>query len=213
MSRDRENIDRFNQLAAEWDEKPLHVEVGASIASALLSALQPQGDEEALEFGAGTGLATIHLAPRLKSLVAMDSSSGMLSVLQRKCASLGLSNVSVREGLVPGDLPDGPFDLIFSSLTLHHIEDSAGLMRSLFRHLRPGGRVAFADLEAEDGSFHGDMPGVFHHGFAREPLRRVLLDAGFSNPRFSPAHVIRRDIESGEQRDYPVFLLLAERLR
>lgn len=222
MSRDRENIERFNQLAAEWDEKLQHVETGAGVAAAMLQALRlPGGDDmggdmgEALEFGAGTGLVTVHLAPHLRTLLAMDGSSGMLSVLQRKCADLGLANVSVQEGLVPADLPDRRFDLIFSSLTLHHIEDSAGLLAALFQRLRPGGRVAFADLEAEDGSFHGDLPGVSHHGFARQPLRAQLEAAGFADVRFSPAHspihVIRRHNEAGEARDYPLFLVVAER--
>ncbi len=209
MARDRENIGRFDELAAEWDDKPLHVETGAAIATAMLAALRLRGDERALEFGAGTGLVTLHVAPHCCSLVAMDGSSGMLGVLRRKCAALALENVTPREGMVPADLPPGPFELIFSSLTLHHIENLPALFAALFHCLAPGGRVAFADLEAEDGSFHGDAPGISHHGFARPPLRALLQGAGFGDVQFSPAHVIRRTGDCGEQRDYPLFLVVA----
>ena len=209
MNRDQENIDRFNRLALEWDEKPLHVETAAAIAEAMLAALHLRGSERVFEFGAGTGLLTVHLAPHCRSLLAMDSSPDMLAVLRRKSAAFSLSNVTVIEGMVPADVPKGPFALICSSLTLHHIEDSAALFGALFRRLAPGGRVTFADLEAEDGSFHGDVAGVAHHGFAPEPLRALLQEAGFRDVRFSPAHIIRRESDAGEQRPYPVFLVVA----
>lgn len=211
MSGARHNIERFNELAADWDDKPLHVATGAAVARAMLAALQLTGTERALEFGAGTGLVSVHMAPHLASLVALDGSEGMLGVLRRKCAALGLGQVEVREGIVPDDLPEGPFDLLFSSLTLHHVEDTAALLGALRRRLAPGGRIAIADLEAEDGSFHGDMPGVFHHGFSRPVLRSLLEKAGFGAVRFFPAHVVRRENDLGEERDYPLFLVVAQR--
>ena len=39
---------------------------------------------------------------------------------------------------------------------LHHVPDVEGLFASVLGHLEQGGYLAFADLAAEDGSFHDD---------------------------------------------------------
>jgi hypothetical protein len=57
-----------------------------------------------------------------------------------------------------------------------------------------------ADLEKEDGSFHGaDFDG--HHGFERAALARELADAGFVGTTFTDCTQLERD-----GRTYPVFL-------
>ena len=65
---------------------------------------------------------------------------------------------------------------------------------------------AVADLEAEDGSFHPDNDGVFHHGFDRRALTGMARDAGFRDPAVCTASVVRKP-----GRDYPVLLLTATR--
>lgn len=205
------NTERFNDIAAEWDSDPQRVLMGQKIARAIRGALSPRGTEDALEFGAGTGLLTMILAPAVSSLTALDGSRGMLAVLRDKCARKHVANVQVIEGQVPDDLPERPFDLIYSSMTLHHVGDVPGLLGKLATHLRPGGRIALADLDAEDGGFHGDAAGVVHHGFDREVFRGWLVDAGFVDVAFSTAFTARRERDDGSTRDYPIFLAVATR--
>ena len=211
MDNKQANVERFNAKATEWDDDPGRAHMGQGVAHAMLAALQPTGRETALEFGAGTGLLTRLMAPRLARVTALDSSSGMLGVLRRKCADLHLANVDVVEGSVPEQLPDQRFDLVYSSMTLHHVEDVPGLLRALARHVNPGGRVALADLDAEDGSFHREVQGVVHHGFAREVMGGWLRDAGFGDVAFSTAWTMRREVTDGAARDYPIFLAVARK--
>ena len=78
--------------------------------------------------------------------------------------------------------------------------------------LAPGGRVAFADLAKEDGSFHGpDVPGVMHHGFEPAELTRWLEAAGFADVRVRIAHRMNRPRADGSTREYPVLLVTAQR--
>ena len=100
----------------------------------------------------------------------------------------------------------GPYDLIASSMTLHHIADVPALFRRFARHLRPGGRVALADLDEEDGSFHDETMVVPHRGFPRERIRTWLADAGFREIHLETATVTRK-----EGRDYPIFLATAQK--
>ncbi len=78
-------------------------------------------------------------------------------------------------------------------MTLHHIEDVEGLFVRIYDQLAPGGRVAFADLAPEDGTFHAeDVPGVMHHGFEAAELLRWLEAAGFVDLQVRTATSLRR---------------------
>ena len=92
-------------------------------------------------------------------------------------------------------------------MAMHHVADTPAMLRALWRHLQPGGRVALADLDAEDGSFHPPgVEGVFHHGFDRESFAAHLRDAGFDDVVIDTACVVTRDAKR-----FPVFLATARR--
>lgn len=71
--------------------------------------------------------------------------------------------------------------------------------------LEPGGHVCIADLDHEDGSFHGHGSDV-RHGFDRSELTAALQGAGFTAVRFGEGTTIERDGAT-----YPVFLAVATR--
>lgn len=52
---------------------------------------------------------------------------------------------------------------------------------------------------------------VHHHGFDRVEMAARFEQAGFREPRSITAHVVRRPIATGDTRDFPVFLLTAQR--
>lgn len=211
MEIEQANIERFNEIAAHWDEDPARVRMAEAVAQSMLAALTPQGSEQVLEFGCGTGLITLAVAPHVAHITAMDSSTEMLAVLRHKCEQCSVANLTLRQGTVPDDLPDASYDLVVSSMTLHHVADVGHLFRILFDRLKPGGRVAFADLDTEDGSFHGDAPGVAHHGFERAGFKRLLAGAGFDAVRFSTAYKARKQDERGAAREYSIFLAVARK--
>lgn len=207
----RANIARFDEIAESWDESPERTELAQAVGRAILAAATPRSGARALEFGCGTGLVTALLAPVLGYIVAADNSEGMLEVLRRKARALGLDNVEPRRLDVAREMPAGPFDLIFSSMTLHHIGDVAGLLRRLAYELAPAGCVAVADLEAEDGTFHGDAEGIMHHGFDPHAVVRWLQDAGLESAATRRIHVIHKIGDGGREHAYPVFLATATR--
>ncbi|MEO7065528.1 MAG: class I SAM-dependent methyltransferase [Rhodanobacter sp.] len=212
MDTQQANVERFNTIASEWDSDPSRVLMAQKVARAMRTALAPSGEEQALEFGAGTGLVTLLMAAKLAHVTAMDSSAGMLDVLRQKCELKQLTQVDVIEGVVPDQLPDAQYDLIYSSMTLHHVDDVPALLKTLAGHVKAGGRVALADLDAEDGSFHRESKGVAHHGFARESFAGWLAEAGFGEVQFSTAFTVRRVDDEGAAHDYPIFLAIASKL-
>ena len=198
----------FDARAQTWDDDPRRRKLAASIFAALEQAVPPRAEWAALDYGAGTGLLTLALAARVRRVLAVDSSAGMLAVLAEKARAGGCANVeTLRADFAKDPLPAGPFDLVASAMTLHHVADMEGLLRKFFALLAPGGRIALADLDAEDGSFHGaNAAGVHHLGFDRAALARQLAAAGFSDVCFSDA---ARSEKNG--RAYTVFLAAARR--
>ena len=97
------------------------------------------------------------------------------------------------------------YDLIVSAMAMHHVEDTDALVQGFADHLKPGARVALADLDAEDGTFHpADAEGVFHHGFDRGTFQSILESKGFQDVSFVTAHTVNR-----EGKSYPIFLVTA----
>ncbi len=200
---------RFDTAATEWDKEYRRLELAKAISSRI--ALLPLHDGmRAMEYGCGTGLVGLDLARHLTSLVAADSSPGMLEILKTKISELGIRNVFPRHLDLHHDDCEQDFDLIFSAMTLHHLADVDCILAKLFQCLKPGGILALADLDEEDGSFHQDNPeGVMHHGFNRKKLAGDLERLGFSSIRASTVHTIRRKNSQGDERPFPVFFMTA----
>jgi SAM-dependent methyltransferase len=196
-----ETIMDFDRHAATWDQNPGHARRNDAVAAAIREAV-PLGDGiAALEFGCGTGELTVRLAPAVGTVLATDASEGMVKVFREKLAADPLPNVKVRQlDLLSDPAPSGPFGLIYSSMTLHHIPDLPLLFGRLSSLLAPGGCIALADLCAEDGSFHGEMA-VPHLGFAEEQLAELAATAGLVLNSFSTVFVVEKN-----DREYPVFL-------
>ena len=165
-----------------------------------------------LDYGCGSGLLTLGIMPYVGSIVGADSSHGMLEVLTRKIQQQGLSNVTTSLiDLECQDTLEGDFDLIVSNMTMHHVRDVKTLVSDFVQALNPSGWLAIADLEAEDGSFHDDLTGVFHHGFEQKDLQEILMENGCVDVRIITAAVIRKFTADGKERIYPVLLAVGRK--
>ena len=197
----------FDARAQTWDDDPRRRKLAESVFAALERAVPLRADMAALDYGAGTGLLTLALAARVRRVLAVDSSAGMLAVLAQKARAGGAPVETLHADFAQDPLPAGPFDLVASAMTLHHVADVDLLFRKCFALLAPGGRIALADLDVEDGSFHGaNAAGVHHLGFDRAALARQLAAAGFADVRFADA---ARNEKNG--RAYTVFLAVGRR--
>ena len=202
----------FDKEAAQWDSNPGRVKLAQDVADAMIRELSPAKDQDALDFGCGTGLVTLKLQPLVRSITGVDSSRGMLDVLASKVRGLGVANVRTQfVDLEQGGKVEGRYHLIVSSMTLHHVPDPAVLISLLAGVLLPGGTLAVADLDTEDGSFHGDNTGVLHLGFDRLRIKRLFEQAGLSAVRDVTAAVVLKEIGGKGRREFPVFLIMGKK--
>jgi ubiquinone/menaquinone biosynthesis C-methylase UbiE len=202
----------FNKEAAQWDANPGRVKLANEVADAIIKEAAPASNMEALDFGCGTGLVTLRLQPLVRTIIGVDSSAGMLGVLEGKIRTQGLKNVQTRfVDFDKSGLIEGRFNLIVSSMTLHHVPDTARLFKQWYDLLLPGGLLCFADLDAEDGSFHGDSTGVFHLGFDRDRLKQLLRTTGFRDIHGTTATTMMREVAGKGEKSFPVFLIVARK--
>jgi 2-polyprenyl-3-methyl-5-hydroxy-6-metoxy-1,4-benzoquinol methylase len=96
-------------------------------------------------------------------------------------------------------------------MTLHHIDDTAGFLIRISRLLSPGGMLALADLEQEDGMFHDDPLEKVHHGFDHGVLAAMLKAAGLETILFETIYTFNKTNKSGATAAYPVFLVTARK--
>ena len=196
--------ERFDKAAKDWDKSDVRTQLSRGIGGAILEHVALDASMHIMDFGAGTGLLSGHVAPKVAKISAVDISQGMLDELAAKPELEGKVLTCCRNIL--HEPLDEDFDGIVSAMALHHVEDTAELLGVFHGHLKPGGFVALADLDAEDGSFHRHgNEGVFHFGFDRQTLKAQLEGAGFSEVAFVTAHSVTR--ENG--RSYPIFLVTA----
>jgi len=197
------NRDLFAHKAASYEQVNTRVSNVDRIADAIAATIALRPDMHLLDFGAGTGLLLERIAPRVGRITAVDISASMIAQLETKRAQLPCQLETLQQDLTRQPLAQ-TFDGIISSMTLHHIESIATLLDQLYQMLEPGGFIALADLEPEDGSFHTEDTGVFHHGFDTAQLKDMATSAGFSD-----VAIVRASEVEKPQGCYPVFLLTA----
>ncbi|TDV51896.1 bifunctional PIG-L family deacetylase/class I SAM-dependent methyltransferase [Actinophytocola oryzae] len=104
-----------------------------------LACLPDRGYGTVVEPACGLGALTRDLAARAERLIAFDPVAAAVKQTVENTAHL--SNVEVRQGSLPTDLPDGPLDLAVFSEILYYLDDddlTATIERTVAA-LRPGG--------------------------------------------------------------------------
>lgn len=190
MGMSGETYDRFTRVVL----RDLHARVARDVCAAPAEAT-------ALDVGAGTGrLLRVVAAQRSDlSLTGVDVSPKMVAVGQRALAAAGLAE---RVRLDTADVsqlpyPDAHFDLVVSTLSLHHWPALAPSMAELLRVLRPGGRIVIYDFRASQVQQLGQVLRTVHQTGLRVSQRPVPL------ARWLPVPLLLRVEVSSEPASRP----------
>jgi tRNA (cmo5U34)-methyltransferase len=119
------------------------------------AAATGMGARRLLELGTGTGETARRVLARHPgaSLVGIDASADMLAVASVPGADLRVARLQ-------DPLPEGPFDLVFSALAVHHLDGpaKADLFARVAAVLEPGGRFVLADVVVPDDPADATTP-------------------------------------------------------
>lgn len=155
----------------------------------LIELAAPVPGENVLDVGCGTGTLAIAIKPRVGAgeVHGIDASPEMIEVAKEKSAKDG-ADIDFELALIEAiPFPDASFDLVTSSLMLHHLPDDlkAKGFLEIRRVLKPGGRFMAMDFVAAQGhSPLGHLLSIFGHSRGEsmvDKLTPMLKDAGFSD--------------------------------
>ncbi len=160
-------MNRFDIEALTWDDLPRRVELAKAVVKNIAPYLK--GDERVLDVGCGTGLVGLNIAPFVKEVVGIDTSKKMVEKFNQKAKKLNLNALALCKDIFE---VNEKFDVVISSMTIHHIKDIKKLSNKL---LEITNTVFIADLVKEDGTFHSrGNDDVEHFGFSKDELKNYF---------------------------------------
>ena len=125
------------------------IESFAGVANPFLSRPLELG-EKVVDAGSGAGfdcfVAGKQVGPTGR-VIGVDMLAEMLEKSRSSAKQLGLDNVEFREGLIESmPVPDGWADVVISNGVINLCADKKKAMQEIWRVLKPGGRLQFADI-------------------------------------------------------------------
>ena len=118
---------------------------------AVKSSLVKNGDK-VLDVGCGTGLLSLKFLKKADcSIIGIDNSKDMLSIFKDKIEKLSLEDkITCKLGdAVSLNFPRNSFDIVASTVTLHHIKDKYPVIKKIHNILKPGGRFVLGDIDMD----------------------------------------------------------------
>jgi ubiquinone/menaquinone biosynthesis C-methylase UbiE len=159
-----------------------------AIREKLIELAEPAPSEKVLDVGCGTGTLALAIKRQVGTgkVHGIDASPEMVQFAKEKSAKDG-SDIDFRVALIEAiPFPDASFDLVTSSLMLHHLPDDvkAKGFLEIRRVLKPGSRFMAMDFAAPSHSPLSHLLSIFGHSHGESvvgTLVPMLGEAGFSD--------------------------------
>ncbi|TWB98381.1 methyltransferase family protein [Bradyrhizobium macuxiense] len=193
MGRSTAETDRLKRQSQLYDASTWQLLKEAGLAPGM----------KVLDVGSGAGNVSFiaaSLVGESGTVVGVDSNPAIVDEAAATVRSLGLRQVSFRVGDINTIELDRDFDAVVGRLVLIYVKDPAALVRQLLVHVKPGGIVAFQDLDWGEGPIAnppspllsqawGTVKEMFHRAGLNNrmglSLHGAFVAAGLPAPRMS----------------------------
>ena len=171
----------FKEKAKNYDNKSREKR-SQIIAEKIVEIVNDTQNSVALEYGCATGLISFNLKDRFKKITLMDSEEEMIKIVKKKVQDANITNIFPIKINLTKEEYNEKYDVIYTSLTLHHIVDIENMIKVFYSMLNKNGILIIIDLDKEDGSFHMDTKDfIGHNGFEHEHIENILKQVGMTN--------------------------------
>jgi ubiquinone/menaquinone biosynthesis C-methylase UbiE len=103
-----------------------------------------------LDIGCGGGdvsLLAAEIVGPSGAVVGIDRTAQGIAAARRRIEALGVKQIEFAVSELEAFTTDVPFDAVIGRFVLMYLSDPSATLRALMRHLRPGGIVAFQEME------------------------------------------------------------------
>lgn len=147
-------------------------------------------DDVVLECACGTGLLSVPMAEKCKSLVATDFSSGMLKQAEKKLRKF--SNVELRKmNILEIPYSDNSFDVVVAANVIHLLDTPEKALQELLRVCKKGGKVVipkYINKQKKNALIAAHLvakTGVdFKRQFSLDSYKDFFSNLGFENTQY-----------------------------
>jgi len=142
----------FGERAAFYTTSAIHAD--PQVLARVVELAAPQPAWRVLDIATGSGHTAFAVAPRVRTVIAVDLTAQMVVEAHGLRATRGLTNVELALADVH-HLPfaNGAFDLITCRRAAHHFSSIAAAVDEMRRVLRPAGRLVIDDRSVPEDDF------------------------------------------------------------
>lgn len=146
------NTDWFKNWANEYDNTLGKVKRHHRLLDLVVESSEVKKHDKVLDIGCGTGLLSLKfLAKADCSIEGIDSSLAMLDIFKNKIKKLNLSK-NIRYGIDNAEnlnFNKNSFDIIASTVALHHVKDKLPMIKRIYHRLKSGGKFILGDIDMD----------------------------------------------------------------
>jgi SAM-dependent methyltransferase len=134
-----------------------------------------------LDLGSGTGFWSARLAARVPQgrIICLDRSLELLDLARQRLLAAGAPRAEfLHQDLRCLQLPDRAFDLVFTSVTLAHVQELEGVLARIADAMKPGGWIACFEPIQQSHRFCAIHPPCSNLDFLMDRLLEVVEERG-----------------------------------
>jgi arsenite methyltransferase len=185
----------YTDEEAEAATAAVNASLGCGVPTAVADLHE---DETVLDLGSGGGADVLISARRVGPsgrAIGLDMTDEMIDLAHRNAAEAGVTTVEFVKGHIEDiPRPDAAVDVVISNCVINLSGDKPQVLREAARVLKPGGRLAVADVVADDDmdeATRADMAawtGCIAGALTRSEYEHGLAAAGFVDVEIRQTH-------------------------
>lgn len=155
------NREWFEDWANEYDATLGKMKRHHRLLDLAVKMAKVNDGDRVLDIGCGTGLLSLKFLDAADCRVtAIDSSPEMLKLFEEKIGKFGLGEKIGLRQVSAEEMDFGPaaFDIIAATVSLHHVEEKAPVIRKIHDSLADGGRFVLGDIDMDTTGPLEDIP-------------------------------------------------------
>ena len=142
----------FKDWSDEYDNTLGKVDRHDKLLDLVVDSSRIRDGQKVLDIGCGTGLLSLKFLEKADCIIyGIDNSSEMFEIFKEKIKKLNLAD-KISLGLEDAeniDFRDEEFDIIASTVTLHHVKEKYPVIKKIYKLLKPGGRLLIGDIDVD----------------------------------------------------------------